>query len=89
MEISLTPDLQKFVDEKVRAGQFESASAVVQRAVALLREEESLTAEDVAELRAELQLGLDQLDAGQGAEWNVEEHKTRLRDRAEKAKRAS
>lgn len=89
MDISLPPDLEKFIDEKVRTGHFESASAVVQSAVALLREEESLSGQDLADLRAEIRVGLDQLDAGQGEEWNVEEHKARLREHVEKAKRAS
>jgi hypothetical protein len=42
-------------------------------------EPDSFTPEELEELRAEIQIGLDQLEAGEGAEWDVEEHKARLR----------
>ena len=89
MEISLSSDLLKFVDDKVKAGQFRSASDVISGALNLLRQEETLTEQDVADLRDDAKVGLDQLDAGQGKEWDVEETKARLRARVEQAKRAS
>jgi antitoxin ParD1/3/4 len=89
MEISLTPDLVKFVEDKVKAGQFDSASDVISGALDLLRQQESLGDQDLAELREDVKVGLDQLDAGQGAEWDVEGTKSRLRERVEKAKSAS
>ena len=89
MEITLSPELLRFVEEKVKAGQFQSASDVISGALNLLRQEESLTEEDIAELREELKVGLDQLDAGQGAEWDVEATKARLRASVEQTKRAS
>ena len=48
-----------------------------------------MTEQDLADLREDVKLGLDQLDAGQGAEWDVEETKARLRAHVEQAKRAS
>jgi putative addiction module CopG family antidote len=89
MEIKLTPDLLKFVEDKVKAGQFGSASDVIVGALDLLRQQEALTEQDLAELREEVKIGLDQLDAGHGGEWDVEATKSRLRARVEQAKRAS
>ena len=43
MEIKLTPDLLKFVEDKVKAGQFRSASDVISGALDLLRAQEALT----------------------------------------------
>src|SRR4051794_37487938 len=54
MEITLPSDLQKFVEEKVREGQFASADQVIVGALAVLREQEELRDEDVAELRGEV-----------------------------------
>lgn len=88
MEITLTPDLLKFVDDKVKAGQFDSPDDVIRGALDLLREQEFLTDRDLADLREEVKVGLDELDAGQGAEWNVEETKGRLRSRVERAEGA-
>jgi len=89
MEIKLTPDLLKFVEDKVKAGQFRSASDVISGALDLLRQQETLTEQDITELREDVKVGLDQLDAGQGSEWDVEATKARLRARVEQAKRAS
>jgi putative addiction module CopG family antidote len=89
MEITLSPELLRFVEDKVKAGQFASASDVISGALDLLRQEESLTARDLAELREDVRVGLEQLDAGQGAEWDAEETKARLRAHVEQAKRAS
>ena len=89
MEISLPPDLMKYIDDKVRAGQFGSAAELIHGAIAAMRDQEELTAEDIAALREEVGVGLAQLDRGEGAEWDVEETKGRLRERIARAKRAS
>ena len=89
MEITLSPELLRFVEDKVKAGQFPSASDVITGALNLLREEERLTEQDITELREEVRIGLDQLDAGQGAEWDVEDTKARLKASLDRAKRAS
>jgi putative addiction module CopG family antidote len=89
MEITLPSDLQKFVEEKVREGQFASADQVIVGALAVLREQEELRDEDVAELRGEVATALEQLDRGESAAWDVEETKRRLLDRVAKSKRAS
>lgn len=88
MELSLTPDLQRFVDEKVKSGQFASAAEVITTALELMKDQDEMTPEDIEELRAELAVGLDQLERGECAEWDVEEVKAHLREAA-KAKKAS
>ena len=73
MDISLTPELEKYVAEKVAAGQFTSVTDVVLGALEAMREEETLTAADIHELRAESATGIAQLERGEGAPWNVDE----------------
>jgi antitoxin ParD1/3/4 len=77
MTIRLTPSIEEFIDEQVRAGKFASADEAVEAAVNQMRERE----EKIAWLRREIQLGVDQLERGEGAEWNIEELETRLRDK--------
>jgi antitoxin ParD1/3/4 len=71
MNITLDPELERFVQEKIRTGQCRSVEEVIQDALSAMRQQETLTAEDVAELRQEIALGLDQLDRGESAPWNA------------------
>lgn len=89
MELTLPDDLAEFVEEKVRSGQFASAADVVRGALSVLRAEERLTPQDVEELRAELRVGLEQLDRGAGGPWDAEVTKARLRERAARSAKAS
>jgi antitoxin ParD1/3/4 len=89
MEITLPPDLLKFIEEKVQAGQFQSPSEVIHGALAVLKEQEEWTSEDIANLREDIAVGLEQLERGEGDSWDVEEAKAKLRERVGRAKRAS
>ena len=42
MNINLTPDLERFVNEELRSGHFRSAEEVIAKALAVLREKEGL-----------------------------------------------
>jgi len=79
MNVSLSPELKHFFEEKVRAGQYQNADELVNSAVALLRQQESLSAEDIAELRREITPGLEQLDRGESAQWDAAALKDKLR----------
>ena len=65
MNVTLKPDLERFITEKTRTGQFADASDVVNEALELLREQEQFTPAQEAYLRREVKRGLDQLDQGQ------------------------
>jgi antitoxin ParD1/3/4 len=79
MNITLDPELERFVQEKVRNGQCSSPEEVIQDALSAMRQQETLTAEDVAELRREISMGLDQLDRGESAPWNAAMLKEKVR----------
>lgn len=65
MNVSLTPELEKFVAEKVQSGRYTSASEVVREALRLLEEHERSRAEQIAEFNRELKRRLDALDRGE------------------------
>ena len=83
MKVSLTPELERFVEEKVRAGQYQSADEVVNSAVAMLRQQETLSPEDIAELRREIAIGLEQLNRGESAPWDAAALKDKLRRKSD------
>jgi len=64
MNITLKPDLERFITEKTRTGQFVDPSDVVNEAIELLRDQEQFTPDQEAYFRREVQRGLDQLDQG-------------------------
>ena len=77
--MTLPPELQRFVEDKVRAGQYASAEEVVRGALAMLRDQEELSAAELADLRRDVREGLDQLDRGDGEAWDVERAKAALK----------
>lgn len=80
MNVSLQPDLQAFVAEKVRAGDHDSVDDVINYALHVLREQEreereSFDPQALAELRRQVDAGLTELDRGECAEFDAEEIK--------------
>lgn len=70
MNVSLRPDLARFVAEQVTAGRYDSAEAAVNAAVARIKAEEELLAEDLDDTDvAAIAEGLAQLDRGEGRPW--------------------
>jgi len=65
MNVSLTPELEKFVSAKVGSGRYTSASEVVREALRLLEEHDSARATRLAEFNGELGRRLASLDRGE------------------------
>lgn len=90
MNISLTPELEQYVVVKVQSGMYHTASEVIREGLRLLKEKEELHQQKLAELRREIQIGIDQADRGEVSPFNeatLEEAKIRGRARL-KAKKA-
>ncbi len=64
MNVSLTPELEKFVSAKVESGRYNSASEVVREALRLLEEHDSARAAQLAGFNEELRR-LASLDRGE------------------------
>jgi antitoxin ParD1/3/4 len=65
MNVSLTPELEKYIQNKVKTGRYTSASEVVREALRLLEQEEERERE-LREFRAELDRRLASLARGEG-----------------------
>lgn len=65
MDIALTPELEAFVNEKVRSGRYLSAEEVIREALRILEDRDRRENHDPAELRDKVVAGLEQLDRGE------------------------
>jgi len=61
MNVTLTPDLERLVDERVATGQYRSAVEVIREALRLLKERDAA----FKELQRDIAAGLEQLDRGE------------------------
>lgn len=64
MNVSLTPELEKMVNEKVASGFYTSASEVAPEALRLLQEYDELRRLRIEELRREIEAGAEQIRQG-------------------------
>jgi antitoxin ParD1/3/4 len=65
MNVSLTPELEKFVSAKVDSGRYTSASEVVREALRLLEEKDLTRDQQLEAFNAELARRLAALDRGE------------------------
>ena len=66
MNVSLTPELEELINQKVDSGLYHSASEVIREALRLLKEQDELRQFRLEQLRKEIASGLEQLDRGEG-----------------------
>lgn len=84
MNINLTPQLEEMVRLKVTSGLYNSASEVVREALRLMEREDQVRAAKLAQLRQDIQAGID---SGSAGELDVEDIKRRGRERLAAAQR--
>jgi antitoxin ParD1/3/4 len=65
MNVSLTPELEEFVQSRVASGRYQTASEVVREGLRLLEEREQSRATALKELRAKIRCGIEQADRGE------------------------
>jgi antitoxin ParD1/3/4 len=72
MNVSLTPQLESFVQEKVASGLYTSASEVIRDALRMLEEQDQLRAVKLEALRKEIDKGWEQLERGERVPFEPE-----------------
>jgi antitoxin ParD1/3/4 len=87
MNINLTPQLEELVRQKVASGHYSSASEVVREALRLMQREDQMQAAKLAQLRREIQDGLESGTAGK-LDVDIIKRRGRARLDAAKANRA-
>ncbi|HEV8377468.1 MAG TPA: hypothetical protein VGQ99_12435 [Tepidisphaeraceae bacterium] len=86
MKIDLPPELARYVKKKLDSGEYASLNDFLAHAVRVFRNVEKWLPSAEDDLRREIQIGIDDLEAGRVSEWNVEEMKQRLRQRLKRRK---
>jgi putative addiction module CopG family antidote len=84
MNITLPPDLEQRVREKIARGDYDDADALVQEAVHRLIEEDE---GDLVSLRARLRQADAEIDCGEGLEFDEHTTKDLVRDIRERGMR--
>ncbi|MEH1845149.1 MAG: type II toxin-antitoxin system ParD family antitoxin [Nostoc sp.] len=65
MNISLTPELEQLVKDKVSSGKYHSVSEVMREALRLLEERDCILDQRLAELKAKIQEGIEASERGE------------------------
>lgn len=85
MNVHLTPELERLVQDKVKSGRYNSASEVVREALRLLEESDQIRQLRLQEMRRKIQEGWDSLRRGEGSDG--EEFMAQLERRLDKQSR--
>jgi antitoxin ParD1/3/4 len=85
MNVSLTPELEQFIDVKVGSGRYTSASEVVREALRLLEEHDRARSAQIAAFNRELGTRLASLDRGERVDPAVARLRVKARSQARRA----
>lgn len=66
MNVSLTLELEQFIKDKVNSGKYNSVSEVIGEALRLLDERDRAHQQRLAELKAKIREGIEELERGEG-----------------------
>lgn len=83
MNISLTPELEQLVNDKVKTGMYQTASEVIREGLRLLRERD----QRVESLRRDVRAGFDAIERGEFTDYdesNIKELANRVKARGQK-----
>jgi antitoxin ParD1/3/4 len=70
MNVSLTPELEKYISEKVESGLYHSASEVIREGLRLLKDQDALRDIRLNEVRQQVQAGIN---SGESQSLNIED----------------
>jgi len=78
MNVSLTPELENLVNDKVASGMYQTASEVIREGLRLLKERD----ERLASLRRDIRAGFEAVERGEYTDYDV----TNVKELAERVK---
>lgn len=86
MNVRLTQELEKFIEQEVKTGMYQSASEVIRAGLRLLKDEKTpkprFMVSSMEELEEKLLVGIRQLDRGEGIPGGVAAKQLRERAKA-------
>ncbi|MDJ0799608.1 MAG: type II toxin-antitoxin system ParD family antitoxin [Calothrix sp. MO_167.B12] len=82
MSISLTPELEQFIQSQVASGKYASTEEVIIAGIKLLEERERIYQGRFEELKQEIAIGLEQLERGERIDGREVIEKLRQKNQA-------
>jgi antitoxin ParD1/3/4 len=79
MNVSLTPELERRVEERLKSGLYTSASELVREALRLFFQYEAERSRQIGLLDQRIREGLEQLDRGEGIPGSEARRRSRAR----------
>ena len=73
MTVLLKPELERFIEDQVQQGRFDSSDDAINAAVAHLQTERDLAGVQLDLLRAEVDVGIAELDRGEFVEFTAKD----------------
>ena len=64
MNITLTPEQEKFIADQIKSGQYQSANDVIAQSLGMLRAQEEFIRSNIVELREKIASGMEQIRRG-------------------------
>lgn len=87
LNVSLTPELEQFISEKVESGMYTTASEVVREGLRLLRDYDDLRVKRLEEVRAHIEKGWQDSESGRLVEPHLVAERIRLKSEQRRKKR--
>jgi antitoxin ParD1/3/4 len=72
MNVSLTPELEEMVGNKVKSGMYHTASEVIREGLRLLKQQGELRQFRMSQFRDQVNIGLNQLEHGQYSDYDAD-----------------
>jgi antitoxin ParD1/3/4 len=85
MNISLTPQLEEMVNQKIASGMYTPASEVIREALRLLNEHDRIREAQIQEMREKILAGMAEVREGKTKPFNADEIKAKGRERLDRA----
>lgn len=82
MSISLTPELEEFIQSQVASGKYASTDEVIIAGIKLLEERENIYKGRFEELKREIMVGVEQLERGERLDGREVIEKLRQKNQA-------
>lgn len=82
MSISLTPELEEFIQSQIESGKYSSTEEVIIAGIKLLKERERIYKGRFEELKREIMVGVEQLEGGKRLDGREVIEKLRQRNQA-------
>lgn len=89
MNVSLTPELETLINQKVATGMYHSASEVIREALRLLNEHDALRKIQHEALRREIAVGMEDIKQGNVAPLDINSIKAKGRKLLSRRRKAA